>query len=106
MRRWLLMAVAVAFGFGLLACTPSPWGKAIVTSVNGEQVCFYDTNWGNACVPATDFADLGSVEIGDCLELRMAREAAEVKQVRRSSGCPPAPASTERDVTPSGTVTP
>lgn len=106
MRRWLVVAIVVAFGVGLLGCTPSPWGKATVTSVNGDQVCFYDTNWGNACVPAIDFAGLGSVEIGDCLELQMAREAAEVKEVRRSSGCPTAPASTERDVTPSGTVVP
>jgi len=99
------LVAGAGVGLILAACSPAPWGKATVTEVRGDTTCVYDSNWKNVCVPSGDFAEVGGVAVGDCLELKVAREAAEIKGVRRSSGCPPVPEGST-PTTPPGSALP
>jgi len=88
MRSGALVVASLVVACVGAGCSPSPWGKAIVTDVGVEVTCVDDTNWKHVCVPSEDFAVIGGVSVGDCLDVRVAREAAEILEVRRSSGCP------------------
>ena len=68
------------------------WTFAIVTSVFMADVCIQPEYFPATCTDSAQLrADIGPVEVGDCLEVQLSHPALEVLGRRRAEGCEESP---------------
>lgn len=101
----MIACCCCAAGFSLVAaaCDDPITVEAVVVEAGSEQACATSSAPGGKtyCFPVGDGEDTARVEVGDCVEVRLATESARVLGAERIA-CPEPAAPSEATQVPSG----